>query len=89
MEDGDFDVTKCVLSLDDFDKEKPQIQLREKVFSSIIDFCKIRNHGKLESQLKRCVELKTQVLVHKNYRGDFTDIKRTFNVSEDNSPVPS
>ncbi|KAG1655293.1 hypothetical protein GQR58_024613 [Nymphon striatum] len=80
---------RCIICLKDFITDKIKVQVGEKGIQSLIKFSRIRKHENLEHQLKACTENNTIVSVHKNCRRDFTDIKRTFTFSPNESPGPN
>jgi len=69
-------IEKCVICLKEFTTEMPKIQVREKGIQSLIKFNKIRKNEILKELLSVKSE-ESPVLVHKECRRDFTDIKRS------------
>ncbi|KAG1650221.1 hypothetical protein GQR58_028237 [Nymphon striatum] len=80
---------RCIICLKDFITDKIKVQVGEKGIQSLIKFSRIRKHVNLKHQLKACTENNTIVSVHKNCHRDFTDIKRTFTFSPNESPGPN
>jgi len=88
MEMKRFDEEHCVICHCGFDPlDYPSIEVGKKGIESLIKFSKRRNYKKLRSYLSKTIknneemDIQQKIFVHKNCRRDFTDIKRSFQIS--------
>ena len=80
---SEFDEEKCVICLQIFSAEFPPIQVGKKGLDTLINYSERRNFMNLKNYLiKKCSCEEVKVLVHKNCRRDFTDIKRALQITE-------
>ena len=82
----EFKKENCVICLKEFSAENPPTKVGERGLSTLIDFSERRNRTTLKQYLNKLQ--KEEVLVHKNCRRDFTDIKRSLPCSEIKSSNP-
>ena len=75
-------IEKCIICLEGFTEENPKIKVEEKGIQTLLNFSKIRKIETVEQSLKANIEKIAAVLVHKNCRRDFTDIKRSLRITE-------
>ena len=86
MAEEEFDSEKCVICLKSF-LSSQKVVVGSKRLNTMLHYCKLREWSVLESYISKCIEQKAEVLVHKDCRRNFTDMKRkvTFHADEASS----
>lgn len=75
MAGEDIEPEKCVICLKKcLSSEKVVVSL--KGLNTVLHYCKLRERPDLESYVAKCMEKNEEVLVHKDCRRNFTDMKR-------------
>ena len=81
--DEEDNTEKCIICSRQFTTEKPKIQVGEKGIQSLLRFSKLRKNETIEKLLMTKSDA-SPILIHKDCRRDFTDIKRSLKT---NAPV--
>ena len=84
MAEEDLDPEKCVICLKSLLLSET-VSVGSKGLSVRLDFSKFRERLDLESYISMCMEQNVKMLVHKDYRRNFTDTKRKVRFDEASS----
>ena len=82
MSEENFDPKKCVICLKSF-LSSEKVVVGSKGLNTLLHYCKLRECPDLESHISKCTEQNVEVLVHKDCRRKFTDMKRKFTFHAD------